>query len=52
MARLKDTYKQEIVPAMMKKFNYKNIMQVPKLEKVVINMGMGCLLYTSDAADE
>lgn len=41
MARLKDTYKQEIVPAMMKKFNYKNIMQVPKLEKVVINMGMG-----------
>ena len=33
MARLKDTYKQEIVPAMMKKFNYKNIMQVPKLER-------------------
>ncbi len=41
MPRLKDTYKAEIVPAMMKKFNYKNAMQVPKLEKVVINMGMG-----------
>lgn len=41
MPRLKDTYKAEIIPAMMQKFNYKNIMQVPKLEKVVINMGMG-----------
>ncbi len=41
MPRLKDTYNQEIVPAMTKKFNYKNIMQVPKLEKVVINMGIG-----------
>lgn len=41
MPRLKDTYTQEIVPAMMEKFSYKNIMQVPKLVKVVINMGMG-----------
>ena len=41
MPRLKDTYKAEIIPAMMQKFSYKNIMQVPKLEKVVINMGMG-----------
>ena len=41
MPRLKDTYKAEIVPAMMQKFNYKSVMQVPKLEKVVINMGMG-----------
>lgn len=41
MPRLKDTYKAEIVPAMMRKFNYKSVMQVPKLEKVVINMGMG-----------
>ncbi len=41
MPRLKDEYKADIVPAMMKKFNYKNINQVPRLEKVVINMGMG-----------
>lgn len=41
MARLRDTYKQEIVPAMMSKFGYKNVMQVPKLDKIVINMGMG-----------
>ncbi len=41
MSRLKDTYYSEIVPAMMKKFEYKNIMQVPKVEKVVVNMGVG-----------
>ena len=41
MARLKDKYKNEVAPAMMQKFNYKNIMQVPKLEKVVVNMGLG-----------
>ncbi len=41
MPRLKDLYKKDIVPAMMKKFSYKNIMEVPKLEKVTINMGMG-----------
>ena len=41
MARLKETYKNEIVDAMIKKFGYKNIMEVPKLEKVVINMRVG-----------
>lgn len=41
MARLKETYLNEIVGNMMKKFEYKNIMQVPKLEKIVINMGVG-----------
>lgn len=40
-SRLKETYQNEIVDALMKKFGYKNIMQVPKLEKVVINMGVG-----------
>jgi len=39
--RLKKKYKEVVVSAMMKKFNYKNHMQVPKLEKVVINMGIG-----------
>jgi large subunit ribosomal protein L5 len=40
-SRLKETYTNEIVDAMVKKFEYKNVMQVPKLEKVVINMGIG-----------
>lgn len=41
MSRLKDLYKDEIVAAMTKKFGYKNVMEVPKLEKIVINMGIG-----------
>ena len=41
MSRLKEQYKNEIVYAMIKKFGYKNIMEVPKLDKVVINMGVG-----------
>lgn len=41
MARLKDLYKKELVPALMEKFQYKNMMEVPKLEKIVINMGVG-----------
>ena len=40
-SRLKEIYQKEIVDALMKKFEYKNIMQVPKIEKVVINMGIG-----------
>ena len=41
MSRLKEMYQNEIVDAMIKKFGYKNIMEVPKLDKVVINMGVG-----------
>ena len=41
MSRLKEIYSTEIMDAMTKKFGYKNVMQVPKLEKVVINMGVG-----------
>ena len=41
MSRLKDMYNSEIVDAMMKKFGYKNIMQVPKIAKIVVNMGVG-----------
>ncbi len=41
MARLMEYYKSTVVPAMMKKFSYKNVMQVPKVEKIVINMGVG-----------
>ena len=41
MSRLRETYKNEIMDAMMKKFGYANVMQVPKLDKIVINMGVG-----------
>ena len=41
MARLKDTYKNEIIKAMTDKFGYKNIKEVPKLDKIVVNMGVG-----------
>jgi large subunit ribosomal protein L5 len=41
MSRLKEKYVKEVVPALMKRFNYENIMQVPHLEKVIINMGLG-----------
>ena len=41
MSRLKDQYTAEIVPALTKKFGYENVMQVPKLDKIVINMGVG-----------
>lgn len=41
MARLKETYAKEIAPALMKKFSYKSVMQIPKLDKVVINVGCG-----------
>ncbi|MCX7779981.1 MAG: 50S ribosomal protein L5 [Negativicutes bacterium] len=41
MARLKDKYMNEVLPALMEKFGYKNVMQIPKIEKVIINIGVG-----------
>ncbi len=41
MSTMKELYNKEIVPALMKEFNYKTVMQVPKLEKIVINIGVG-----------
>jgi len=41
MARLKTTYKEQVVPALMEKFQYESIMQAPKVEKIIINMGVG-----------
>lgn len=41
MPRLKDKYKTEVIPALMEKFQYKNVMEAPKLEKIVLNMGLG-----------
>ncbi|MBM4308454.1 MAG: 50S ribosomal protein L5 [Deltaproteobacteria bacterium] len=41
MARLKELYQEQVVPALMKRFNYRNKMEVPRLDKIVINMGLG-----------
>ena len=41
MSKLREQYQKEVIPALMKKFGYKSIMQVPKLEKIVINIGLG-----------
>ena len=41
MARLKDKYRAEVAPALKEHFGYKNVMQIPRLEKIVINMGLG-----------
>lgn len=51
MARLKELYNQEIAPALMKKFNYKNPMEIPRLEKIVINMGVGTAKENPKALD-
>lgn len=50
--RLHEKYKKEIVPSLMKQFSYKSIMQVPKLEKIVINMGLGDAVQDSKVLDE
>jgi large subunit ribosomal protein L5 len=51
MARLKDLYREEIVPAMMERFSYSNVMEVPRLEKVVVNVGLGEALQDPKALD-
>ena len=51
MNRLFDKYKSEVVSALIQKFNYKNIMQVPKLEKIVINMAVGDAVANSKALE-
>ncbi|CEE00002.1 hypothetical protein B4064_0067 [Caldibacillus thermoamylovorans] len=51
MNRLKEKYIKEIVPSLMSKFNYKSVMQVPKLEKIVVNMGVGDAVQNSKALD-
>lgn len=51
MARLKEIYKSDVAPALMSKFGYKSIMQIPKLDKVVINVGCGELRDNAKALD-
>ena len=50
-ARLKELYTNEIAPALMKKFEYKSVMQIPKLDKVIINVGVGDAKENSKAID-
>ena len=51
MARIKELYTNEIAPALMKKFEYKSVMQIPKLDKIVINVGVGEAKENSKAID-
>lgn len=51
MARLRDRYFEEIVPALKEKFQYANVMEIPKLEKVVVNMGLGEAIANPKALD-
>ena len=50
-ARLKESYQKDIAPALMKKFGYKSVMQIPKLDKIVINMGCGEAIANPKAID-
>lgn len=50
--RLFDKYRKEIIPDLMKRFSYKNVMQVPKLEKIVLNMGVGSAVADAKNLDE
>ena len=51
MSRLKEKYSNEVSQALMSKFNYKSVMQVPKVEKIVVNMGVGDAVQNSKALD-
>ena len=51
MARLKEFYSQELAPAMMQKFGYKNVMEIPKVEKIVVNMGVSDAVGNPKALD-
>jgi large subunit ribosomal protein L5 len=49
--RIKERYREEVVPALMKEFGYKNVMQAPRLEKIVVNVGLGEALQNPKALD-
>lgn len=51
MARLKEKYTTEVMKAMMEKFGYKNVMEIPKVEKIIINMGVGEAVGNPKALD-
>ena len=52
LSRLREKYEKEIVPAMMREFQYKSIMAVPRMEKVVLNMGLGEAIYNIKVLDK
>jgi large subunit ribosomal protein L5 len=52
MSRLQDKYKNEVVPQLMKEFNYSSIMEVPKIDKVVVNIGVGDAIQNAKLLDE
>ena len=52
MSRLKDKYEKEVVPVMMKEFEYRSIMAVPRLKKVILNMGLGEAIYNIKLLDK
>lgn len=51
MSRLKEMYKKEVVPGLMKHYGYKNVMQVPRLEKVILNIGVGEAIQNAKALE-
>lgn len=51
MPRLRDKYKNEVSPALAKRFGYKNVMEIPKIEKIVLNMGVGAAIQDSKILD-
>lgn len=51
MPRMKDLYREQIVPALMREKNYRNVMEVPRLQKIVVNVGMGEALQNAKALD-
>ncbi|MBO1005402.1 50S ribosomal protein L5 [Pseudogracilibacillus auburnensis] len=51
MSRLKEKFQKEVTPALMSKFNYKSVMEVPKIEKIVINMGVGDAVQNAKVLD-
>ena len=51
MSTLRDLYKNEVAPALMKKFNYKSVMEIPKLDKVIVNVGAGEAISNSKVID-
>ena len=51
MSRLKDRYQKEVAPVLKKEFGYKNVMAIPRIEKVVINMGLGEATQNAKVAD-
>ncbi len=52
MSRLKDKYEKEVVPAMIKEFGYRSIMAVPRIKKVILNMGLGEAIYNIKVLDK